>query len=88
MHLEPHPSEETYHAEEVGWKEAATFPGYCSKHDSQIFAQLERVALTGSHEQCVLQAFRDTSHELDKKRALIETLGVPAQPGRSRLRHR
>jgi hypothetical protein len=74
MHLEPSPSDQTLQAKEIGWKKAATFPGYCSKHDTQIFSQLERAAFSGSHEQCVLQAFRDTSHELYKKRALIETL--------------
>jgi hypothetical protein len=72
-HLESSPSEQ-FEVKEVGWKKASTFPGYCGKHDSQIFAQLERTSFSGSNEQCVLQAYRNTCNELYKKRALIESL--------------
>jgi hypothetical protein len=72
--LEYSPSEETFIVKEIGWKKASTFPGYCGKHDSQIFAALERTSFSGSHEQCVLQAYRNTCNELYKKRALIESL--------------
>jgi hypothetical protein len=74
MHLELYPSEGTFQVNEIGWRKASTFPGYCTKHDTQIFAQLERTAFCGSHEQCVLQGYRDTCNELYKKRALIEAL--------------
>jgi hypothetical protein len=73
-HLEYSPSEEAFIVKEIGWRKASTFPGYCGKHDSQIFAALERMSFSGSHEQCVLQAYRNTCNELYKKRALIESL--------------
>jgi hypothetical protein len=58
----------------IGWRKASTFPGYCALHDSEIFAELERGPFAGSHEQCVLQAFRDVCNELYKKQALLDTL--------------
>lgn len=60
--------------EEIGWKQASMFPGYCAKHDSEVFDVLERFPFTGTHEQCVLQAYRSVCNELYKKRALIESL--------------
>ncbi len=59
---------------DLGWKKASTFPGFCAFHDSESFSELERVQFSGTHEQCVLQAYRCLSNELYKKRALIETV--------------
>ena len=59
---------------EVGWKQASVFPGYCAKHDSEVFEPLERTPFTGTHEQCVLQSYRGVCNELYKKRALIDSL--------------
>jgi len=59
---------------ELGWKQASVFPGYCEKHDSEVFKPLERSPFTGTHEQCVLQSYRGVSNELYKKRALIDSL--------------
>ena len=59
---------------EVGWKRASVFPGYCTKHDSEIFGVLERGPFIGTHEQCVLQAYRSVCNELYRKRALIDSL--------------
>jgi hypothetical protein len=73
-HLEPSSAGETFEVKDIGWKKASTFPGYCGKHDSLIFAQLESTPFSGSHEQCVLQAYRNTCNELYKKRASIESL--------------
>jgi hypothetical protein len=73
-HLEFSAHEDRIEVKDVGWKKASTFPGYCGKHDSQIFLTLESTAFSGSHEQCVLQAYRSTCNELYKKRALIESL--------------
>ena len=72
--LEFSPTAQIFEVEELGWKKASTFPGYCGKHDALIFSHLERVPFSGSHEQCVLQAYRNTCNELYKKRALIESL--------------
>jgi len=59
---------------EIGWKKASTFPGYCAGHDSALFNTLEQQTFTGTHEQCVLLAFRNVCNELYKKRALIKSL--------------
>lgn len=59
--------------EKVGWKNASTFPGFCSKHDSTLFEKLELETFSGSHEQCVLQSFRVTCNEHYRKIALIES---------------
>ena len=72
-HLTPSPGEQ-FIVEELGWRKASTFPGYCAKHDTEIFGVLERSTFTGTHEQCVLQAYRNVCNELYKKRALIESL--------------
>lgn len=58
----------------IGWKKASIFPGYCAKHDSRIFSPLERTGFSGTHEQCVLQAYRCVCNELYKRRALIDSL--------------
>jgi len=58
----------------IGWKKASTFPGYCAAHDSAIFKTLEQQPFTGTHEQCVLLAFRNVCNELYKKRALLVAL--------------
>ena len=60
--------------EEISWKRASTFPGYCSLHDSRTFGPIERIAFSGSHEQCVLQTYRNVCNELYKKRALIDSM--------------
>jgi len=73
-HLDLSPLENRFELKEVGWKQASTFPGYCGRHDSQIFATLEGTPFSGSHEQCVLQAYRNICNELYKKRALIESM--------------
>jgi hypothetical protein len=73
-HLELSSESGLFEVEEISWKKASTFPGYCGKHDSQLFEPLERMPFSGSHEQCVLQAYRVTCNELYKKRALIESM--------------
>lgn len=60
--------------EEIGWRKASTFPGYRAKHEYEVFDALERVPFKGTHEQCVLQTYRNVCNELYKKRALIESL--------------
>lgn len=59
---------------ELGWRKASVFPGYCAWHDSEIFDPLEKSPFVGTHEQCVLQAYRSVCNDLYKKRALIESL--------------
>lgn len=71
--LEPSKDSSTYIVNDIGWKRASTFPGYCSTHDSQLFRSLEKTAFSGNHEHCVLQAFRNICNELYRKRALLES---------------
>ena len=61
-------------AKQVSWKKASVFPGYCSFHDSSLFSPIEKHAFKGSHEHCVLHAFRNVCNEYYKKSALIESL--------------
>lgn len=67
------PSPKGCELEAVGWRQASVFPGYCAKHDSEVFSALERFPFTATHEQCVLQAYRSVCNELYRKRALIES---------------
>jgi hypothetical protein len=68
------PSREGIKLEEIGWREASTFPGYCSRHDAQAFEPIEQHVFTGAHEQCVLQAYRALCNELYRKIALRDSL--------------
>jgi SEC-C motif len=56
----------------TGWRKASTFPGYCAKHDSQLFQALDTRAFIGDDEQCLLLAFRNLCNELYRKHALID----------------
>lgn len=64
---------EKLEATKISWNKASTFPGFCSKHDAEIFRNLETVEFIGSPEQCVLQSYRAICNEYYKKLALIET---------------
>ena len=58
----------------IGWRKASTFPGFCAHHDTELFSEIETKPFIGSHEQCVLQAYRAVANECYKKDSLIETL--------------
>ncbi len=51
----------------VGWREASTFPGFCSTHDKALFAPLEDDHFVGSAQQCFLLAYRIMARELYAK---------------------
>ncbi|QEI04405.1 SEC-C domain-containing protein [Pigmentiphaga aceris] len=51
----------------TGWKDASTFPGFCSLHDKQLFAALEDEAFSGSQQQCFLLSYRSIVWELYAK---------------------
>lgn len=72
-HFHPSRSSSGLELEDIGWRKASTFPGYCAKHDTEIFSILETAPFSGSHEQCVLQSFRNVCNELYRKIALIES---------------
>ena len=71
--LEPSKDGSAYVVNDIGWKRASVFPGYCSAHDSALFRPLEETAFIGEHEHCVLQAFRNICNELYRKNALLES---------------
>lgn len=54
----------------VGWKQASTFAGFCSKHDASTFAPVETRQFNGGAEQCLLLAYRSVCYELHAKRAV------------------
>ena len=43
---------------------ASTFTGFCTKHDNEIFAPLEKAPFTANREQCFLLAYRALAREL------------------------
>lgn len=51
----------------IGWREASTFPGFCSTHDKALFAPLEDEPFTGSAQQSFLLAYRIVARELYTK---------------------
>jgi len=74
MHFEPSGDSAGLEAQSIGWRKASTFPGYCRRHDSELFGPIENIAFDGGHEQCVLHAFRNLCNEIYRKQALIDSL--------------
>jgi len=58
----------------VGINKASTFTGFCSKHDSFIFAPLETTDFTATPEQCFLLCYRALCREFFIKQALAPLL--------------
>ena len=52
----------------IGVKKASTFYGFCSTHDSMLFAPAEQKEFIGTSEQCFLLAYRSLVYELHAKR--------------------
>jgi hypothetical protein len=57
----------------VGWKEASTFTGFCSKHDNATFRPLEAREFDGSLEQCFLVGYRALCHEIHQKSRMLKS---------------
>jgi SEC-C motif len=55
---------------EVGWKEASTFRGFCGIHDNELFAPVETRPFVATPEQCFLLAYRAACHEVHQKQAM------------------
>jgi hypothetical protein len=71
-----HPMSQRDHelrVQRVGWHEASTFTGFCSKHDTFTFAPLETEAFTGTEEQCFLIAYRAVCHEVYQKTGMLKS---------------
>jgi len=54
--------------EDVGITKASTFNGFCSYHDDQLFAPIEKISLTLNRENALLLAFRGMSIHMYYKR--------------------
>ena len=48
----------------VGIREASTFRGFCSRHDNELFAPIEKEAFKGTEEQISLLGYRAICYEL------------------------
>lgn len=57
--------------QKVSIHEATTFPGYCSKHDGEMFQCLDIQAFAATSEQLFMQAYRAHARELHCKNAQI-----------------
>lgn len=57
----------------IGWNQASTFNGFCSKHDKSIFSVIEDSALAPTLEQIFVLGFRGFCHELYQKTASLRT---------------
>lgn len=53
----------TLKLDEIGWKKASTFRGFCEKHDTELFLPIEQEQFVGSGLQCFLASYRSFSHE-------------------------
>lgn len=60
----------------IGVNRASTLPVFCSPHDSETFAPLERTAFNGSPEQCFLLAYRAVCLEFLKKSNQLRSVDV------------
>jgi hypothetical protein len=74
MHFEADLNNGGVNVSRIGWRKASIFPGYCARHDSNLFEPIEKELFTGEHWHCVLHAFRNICNELYRKRALVESL--------------
>lgn len=54
-----------------GINRASTFPGFCSRHDNDVFRPLDREAFVGTPEQAFLLCLRALAHECHKKTTQI-----------------
>lgn len=59
--------------EEVGINKASTFTGFCSKHDKELFAEIEDKEITLSDKQLFLLAYRGMCREIFLKEQNKET---------------
>ena len=58
-------------ANKVGIKNASTFRGFCSKHDNELFAPIEKKPFRATTEQIALLGYRAVCYELLMKKYLL-----------------
>ena len=64
----------------VGVREASTFRGFCNKHDTEIFAPIEKQDVKLSRETALLLMFRAVSLEIHQKRSAIKSFQNLVRP--------
>lgn len=60
----------------IGIGDASTFTGFCSLHDNQVFAPIEKQPFASTPEQCFLLAYRAICKELFAKRSSKENVRI------------
>lgn len=60
----------------IGVRQASTFTGFCSRHDTELFRPLEMTPFVTSKEQLFLLAYRALSKEVYAKRFAIRSVPV------------
>ena len=65
---------EEFKPTKIGINRASTFYGFCSTHDTEIFAPIETQAFKGTPEQCFLLGYRAFSKEVHSKEGAIRSV--------------
>ena len=69
----------------IGVNRASTFPGFCSRHDNDIFSPLETQGFSGAADQCFLIAYRALAREMYTKRAASQFIDTLRQADRGKI---
>ena len=72
------------HPQLLGIRRASTFPGFCSGHDNNIFAPLEKQFFSGAAEQFHLIGYRGLVREIYTKKAAAALLDVLRETDRGK----
>jgi hypothetical protein len=56
----------------VGKKEASTFYGFCSKHDTDVFSPIENFEFDGSDKHLFLHSYRSFAHSYHQKKQELQ----------------
>lgn len=68
-----HPSNRGFQMRRVGIKDVSTFPGFCARHDSELFAPIDSVGLVPTDEQVALYAHRCLCREVSVRQIATGT---------------
>lgn len=60
----------------VGIRDASTFTGFCSRHDDELFAPIEKYPFTGTVTQIALLGYRALCYELFMKNWFLQALDL------------
>lgn len=66
----------------IGWREASTFSGFCSRHDDETFAPIEKYPFEAKPHQCALVGYRSICFETYQKTSALHFRQQQIQLGR------